>query len=584
MFNKIAQRFPVINIKILMIVIAAVLTSVCVCSGTIYYYISRVLEVQEINKNSYTMNKISENVSTYIRDIEDYTTVMTMDDTFQKMLRNKNSLKGIKYYANIRDLQQLLKYYSGLRPNTIIDMYIVQNDNTIIGDEEEPYSVEDQWYQNFLKTKDQKGFSTEIQRVIYRSTPQLGREIHYVIDLINKDNVNIKFGRLILKLNFDSFLSVTMLQSDQYPSLMLLDKNNKIITTSITDTAEVEAAYKQCIALNSEVDGTLKDDNYYFIRKISEQNWTLYGVLPKSEIARALSKINEVFLYIILGCILMTILVFLPIIYRITNPLHIMINGMKRVSAGKLDTRIEINTKDELTEMANVFNKIVSNVQINISESIQQQKSENDLRMKLFMAQINPHFICNTLNTIIYLAQSIKAKNIVEVTKAFISILQVTINLDQNTITTVQDEMKYIDDYMLINRYRYSDMASLIWEVEENLLNQSINRMLFYPLIENSLLHGIFPTKRTGCITVSIIRQGIYSLISIKDDGQGMSVQKLEEVKERINRETLVDRVSIGLQNVNRRLIITYGKECGLKIQSQEGIGTTISFMIRLYN
>lgn len=584
MLKKLFQRFPIINIKILMIVIAAVLTSVSVCSGTIYYYISSVLEKQEINKNSYTMNKIAENISTYIRDIEDYTTVMTMDATFQKKLRDIDTLSGVEYYANLRDIKQLLKYYSGLRPNTIRDMYIVRNNNTIIGDEEETYSIEEQWYKNFLKTKDQKGFSTEIQRAIYRSAQQPWREIHYVIDLIDKDNVNVKFGRLILRLNFDSFLSVTMLQSEQYPSLMLMDKNKKVITTSIADTAQAEAAYKKCTTLNSTADGNLKNDNYYFVRKISEQNWTLYGILPSYEIARALSSINKVFLYIIMGCILISVLLFLPVIHRITNPLHIMINGMKRVSAGQLDTRIKINTKDELTQMANVFNKMVSDVQVHISDSIYKEKKENDLKMKLFMAQINPHFICNTLNTIIYQAQSIKAKNIVEVTRAFISILQVTINLDQNTFATVQDEMKYIDDYMLINRYRYSDMASLAWEVEEDLLHQSINRMILYPIVENSLLHGIFPTKGKGHIVVSAVRKDMYMMVSIRDDGQGMTEQKLKEVIERINKETLVNRESIGLQNVNRRLIISYGRKCGLRIQSEEGKGTVISFKVPINN
>lgn len=284
-----------------------------------------------------------------------------------------------------------------------------------------------------------------------------------------------------------------------------------------------------------------------------------------------------------------------------THPLSVIMDGIQKVSESRLDTRITVRTGDELEQIAESFNRMTERIDALLLESITKEKQASELQMQLLMAQINPHFVCNTLNLLLYSAQKRKDTKEVELIRAFINILQVTMNLDPKGYLTIEEEIKYIDSYVLINCFRYSNIADVEWDVSPELYEYRIRRMVLYPIVENSILHGFLPSRKHGTIRVSIhnsldssdeigekkqiqpdnkaIKSQLIA-VTVEDNGQGMTKEQLKKIKESFNERISSGIKSIGLKNVNSRIKLDHPAEKGLTIESLEGEGTSVSFEI----
>jgi two-component system sensor histidine kinase YesM len=254
---------------------------------------------------------------------------------------------------------------------------------------------------------------------------------------------------------------------------------------------------------------------------------------------------------------------------------------MKEISAGKLDTKIEVSGNDEIKEISNVFNEMTEDIKGHIDEIVEKDKAEKEIKLRLFMSQINPHFIYNTLNTIIYLARKEGNDKIISVTKNFINILHNTIQVQPDEMTTVDSEIKFIGSYIKILRYRYNNIVDLDWEVEPDAMDKKLPRMMLYPLIENSVFHGIIPKNKTGKIAVKLVIKDKHLNISVVDNGLGIEDNALADLKDLLRKNKDLGYIEhIGLFNVNHRLSLLYGEDNTLEIQSKYGEGTKISFKI----
>lgn len=572
---------PRFNLKLLVIVWSTVIVTTIASGLSLSFYIVNELEKQELKNISRDIVITAENIRAYTRDIENFSINMITSGSIQGRLKDLDSLEDVAYFKTLRELRKDLKYYVALRSSAVVDMYIIKGENEIIGDITKANKTEEQWYQDYLKRNLNRGFSTVIEAGTNLREGYSVENFRYVIDIMDINDSSNILGKLVLVLDYDFFVSTTMREAGQYASMILTDQNNQLMVYISEKESNAEQKVRKCTRIVSKEGIWIeRENNYYIMESVKDQSWKIYGILDKEEMNQNLNPVRKILEILILGCLLISILIFTPIIYHTTKPLQSMIHGMQEVSLGNLETRIRIKTNDELTVMADTFNRMVVDIQHFLEESVEREKQANELRLKLFMAQINPHFICNTLNVIIYQAQKIHAKDIIEVTRAFINILQVTINLNHTAKSTILEEKKYIENYMLISRYRYSDFVKIRWIVDEELMTCKINRMLLQPLVENSMIHGIFPTGKKGLIQISMHREMQWIVISISDDGQGFTEERLQEMEKIMSCDKLEGRNNIGLQNVNLRLMLIYGKECKMQIKSKEGQGCEITFKI----
>jgi two-component system sensor histidine kinase YesM len=208
-----------------------------------------------------------------------------------------------------------------------------------------------------------------------------------------------------------------------------------------------------------------------------------------------------------------------------------------------------------------------------MEKRIADEKNKRDLEYRMLQSQINPHFLYNTLNSIKWMASIQNASGIVEMTTALSRLLQI-ISRDSRKMVPLRDELSLLDDYLIIQKYRYGDSVVLEKKVsEESLLNTLIPRFVLQPLTENAIFHGIEP-KGTGVITLEVKSASNNVIVSVTDNGIGMSPETIAKFREPKQEEQGMFR-ELGIQNVDERLRYAFGSCYGLCIESEEGKYTT---------
>lgn len=212
----------------------------------------------------------------------------------------------------------------------------------------------------------------------------------------------------------------------------------------------------------------------------------------------------------------------------------------------------------------------------------EKEKKEQQAKFSLLISQIDPHFIYNTINSINYLARRGRSEDVVTVNSALIAILQDRLRVNDIQITdSVRNEKKVIEQYIVIERYMYEGELSLVWEIEEGLMDAQIPKNMIQPLVENALFHGLIDEESgdlNGEIRIRIRSRDQDIVVEVRDNGLGMDEKKLHQVQNETYRPE--DRGKrIGLSNIRGRLYYLYGGRDCLEIESEPGKGTCITLL-----
>ncbi len=232
---------------------------------------------------------------------------------------------------------------------------------------------------------------------------------------------------------------------------------------------------------------------------------------------------------------------------------------------------------DEITELGRSFNIMVGKVQELLAFKLQEQENLRKYEFKILQAQINPHFLYNTLDTIIWKAEGNQKEQVVQLVRALSTFFRVSLSRGQEWIS-VADEIEHVKSYLAIQSMRYRDILDYEIDVDEALLDQSMLKFVLQPLVENALYHGIKNKRGGGTITVR--GQALDDdtiLFEIEDDGIGIETARLTMLQRELAKMTDIRPISeagFGIRNVNSRLKLYYGNEYGLSLESSHATGT----------
>ena len=223
-------------------------------------------------------------------------------------------------------------------------------------------------------------------------------------------------------------------------------------------------------------------------------------------------------------------------------------------------------------------NRMTREITVLMEKRIADEKNKRDLEYRMLQSQINPHFLYNTLNSIKWMASIQNASGIAEMTTALSRLLQ-TISRDERKMVPLRDELSILDDYLVIQKYRYGDSITMEKKISsEALLDTPIPRFVLQPLIENAIFHGIEP-KGAGVITVEVKPEGDDIVVYVSDNGVGMSPGTIAGLRGSREEAQGIFR-ELGIHNVDERLRCAFGEKYGLSIASEEGKFTTIIIML----
>jgi two-component system sensor histidine kinase YesM len=310
-----------------------------------------------------------------------------------------------------------------------------------------------------------------------------------------------------------------------------------------------------------------------------ESGWTIVEEIPFSELMAPLNKIRFTIFYVFILCAILAFVLSYIFAKKVSMPLKTFCYSMKQVQDGNLDVISDIKGWDEIRQLSDGFNRMVAKVKELLENIKEKEKLKRKAELDFLQAQINPHFLYNTLFSIkcmVSMGKNIQAE---EMLTAFITLLKNTLN-GKDEFITIGAEIECLKEYVLIQKYRYSNKFKILYDIPSDISTYLLPKLILQPIVENSIFHGIEPKKGRGTITVRAFKKNDDIIFKISDDGIGMDGEKIKLIwrNNTINKGRQFNL--IGIVNVHERIQLNFGKSYGIKIFSQPGEGTEIEVII----
>ncbi len=264
-------------------------------------------------------------------------------------------------------------------------------------------------------------------------------------------------------------------------------------------------------------------------------------------------------------------------------PIKALQNLTTTITENDLKALVSQDNVDEITELGMSFNIMVGKIRGLLDEKIKEQENLKKAELKALQAQINPHFLYNTLDTIVWMAEANKSDQVIEIVRVLSNFFRIALSKGRDWIS-IRQEIEHVQSYLTIQKMRYRDILDYKIEVDEDILDSTILKLTLQPLAENALYHGIKNKRGGGTIIVRARRANQNQvLLEVQDDGVGFTPYKLKKIQSALKNETeeiTIKEGGFGLENVNKRIELYYGKQYGLSVVSQYQEGTRVTVTI----
>lgn len=307
----------------------------------------------------------------------------------------------------------------------------------------------------------------------------------------------------------------------------------------------------------------------YIVAAIPGTDWRLVSAVDNNVL---LQDFNRIAVLIILASILLFTLFFcfsLLFLQNIIRPVNALIGAMRQVEQGDLNTSLEPTGQEELQALTSSFNGMIRQTKTLMASNEQQQQQRHNAEMEALQSQINPHFLVNTLGSMRFMAMVAKFDSIKNMAEALINILSTSFR-QAASLYTINEELEMLESYIYLMKIRYAENFLVEYRIDDNCRRCLIPRLVLQPIVENCIVHGFEDSEDIGHILVEADRSEDAVVITISDDGQGMSPERLAEVLS----------ASIGISNVQKRVRLNFGEGYGVRIESKPGAGTRVTLTI----
>ncbi len=320
-----------------------------------------------------------------------------------------------------------------------------------------------------------------------------------------------------------------------------------------------------------------------------DTKWHLVAVVPFHEIAGGILRLKNITTLMVILWGIATLILSITFAAGITKPIERLQQTMEEASRGYLEGVVPVESTDEIGKLTQNFNRMLKKIQTlivdNYTSKIREANAQSKQRhaeLRALQAQINPHFLYNTLGTISSLAMLEGVDSISRMAEALSEFFRYSIHKDE-IMVTLRDELAQVERYFTIQRIRYGERISLEIDIPVSILDQSLVKLTLQPLVENACIHGLESTGQ-GKIKIYSRVESEKLMIMIADTGIGIGETELLKIQAALEHpesaEEAGTQYGIGLRNVQARLKLHYGTEYGLEIESEEGEGTTVILKI----
>ena len=344
-------------------------------------------------------------------------------------------------------------------------------------------------------------------------------------------------------------------------------ENRQELNTALGKTKE------SCFRLN------YRGEKYLVTRTdMKTTGWTLVSMVPYKSVMAETMAISGVMILAVAITLIVTLLLLNRILTGVVKPLKKLEKYMVQVNPDNMDQRMEILTDDEIGHLSMKFNQMMDRIRNLKEQVIEEQEDKRKYELQALQAQINPHFLYNTLDSIIWMAET-NDSNIVAMTEALAKLFRISLNKGNEEIS-LERELEHVKNYLIIQSMRYADKFTYEISAEPGVERCRTIKLILQPIVENCIYHGIKKKRGTGKITIRAYRREQNLIIEISYDGCGMPEEICRKIlSDEIESEN-ISGSGIGVKNVNERIQLRFGKKYGLSYSSEEGVGTTVTYVL----
>ena len=548
-----------------------------------------VITVTVISLN-FTRSSIFENTVTYNRqligqvnaDIDSYISYMeNISSMLAENLDVKKYLFGEGEEADEAGVQLLSQFSTVLSSREdIYNLGILQkNGKALLNEGKSRLNTyvdmeKQEWYRRAVENRDSFYLSSaHVQHMIQGERPWVITLSRYIPDPMNKEG-----GVLFVDLNYSAIRKLCDDSSvGKKGYIFILDEDGNIVYHPQQQQLynELQTEYIDEV-MNCQTDVlNMGDGDSARLYTISRSDTTGWTVVSCSYISELLKKSEEAqIIYMLMAVVLVAIALLISsfMAKSITQPILKLQSSMALIQEGDFRAgNVEVESRNEIGSLTETFNVMTLRIQELMEQNINEQKAKRKSEMKALQSQINPHFLYNTLDSIIWMAESGKNEEVVLMTASLARLLRQNISNEEEEIS-IFDEVEYCRNYLTIQKMRYKDKLEFRIDVAPEITSCQIIKLVLQPLIENAIYHGLKYKESKGLLELIGYAAGEDIIFEIRDNGVGMDEETLNHIFER---HTVNYRSNgVGVYNVERRIKLTYGQEYGITYKSRSGEGT----------
>ncbi len=541
----------------------------------LYVQMSRQLTAAVQEENQAVLGQVSRSVDSYLR------TIMKLSDSlYYGVIKNAdlseesvNSQIALLYnnnkdsIANIALLSkegELLEAVPAARLKTDLDV------------------TEEEWFGNTLERTDNLHFTTPHVQYIFDNNEN---QYRWVITLTRAVEIthgtSTDQGILLIDIRYSSLQQILenitlgnqgylyMISSDG--ELIWHPRMQLIGTGQVKENMGAAAAYRDG-SYRERYGGERRDIN---VKSVGYTGWKLLSVTPEKGLPLNNLKMRLFVVFVVAAFLLVLVLINAFISSRITNPIQELEKSVNAIEEGELDTQVYTGGSYEIRHLGRSIGDMASRIKTLMEDIVAEHESKRKSEFDTLQSQINPHFLYNTLDIIVWMIENEQKQEAVKVVTALARFFRISLSKGRSIIP-VQDELEHVRSYLMIQQMRFKNKFTFAIDAEPRVLNLASLKLMLQPLVENAIYHGMEFMDGDGEIHIKVYLDHKELWFQISDNGLGMTGEQVDNLLSDRPHVSSRRGSGIGVKNVNERIRLYFGESYGLVIESEPDEGTTI--------
>lgn len=542
-----------------------------------YYLMANTLKKNSREFVNETAKIISRDITKNLNQYDEISSSIAFDENLSSLLSGE--INDYNYFIKSNKVKQKLYYFTqNSKDVKSIFIYPINRSAVIRSNSNIIYNdmnyIDNEYFKSLASNAETRVWSTS---AVAGSDPEGGNYLYFLRAIPNFGTSN---GLIQMQIREKSIFDIYKDSSfGKDSTIFIIDENGYIVShpnkekiSTRIETSQIQKINQNSGSFTTEIDGK----NYMIVyNAIASSKWTLIATIPMDYIQSNNQWLLNTNLIIIMISFIFVILISVWVSSKIASPLERVGKAMKRLEKGDFEVRLDYDSDNEIGKIYKRYNAMAAEIK-NLMEVIRkEEKKKKEAYIKVLQAQIKPHFLYNTLFTIKCLASIKKQPQIEELLDSLIKLLMASISKGGEFVS-VYEEIEYIKNFALIQKYRFEDKFKVIFNISSEIQNCIVPKLIIQPIIENAIVHGMDTEISFIEVKIEGRLEGEDIVFRIRDNGKGIDADKINMMLQASENKNKNGFNGMGIKNVNERIKLYFGDQYGLYYLSNIENGTEV--------